>query len=147
MMPPQVDPGEGKHKHSCDLMIYDEESDKHVIITWEDALRATCLYAPDGKTTDATDVRLGSSSVKDEGVNGGGTMLEWYKDAYSVNVYNTQSAATNWSALSAEQKKIRIVLARPFSAPLSPSLLPRRSPAALTRGAHPRRVSSSQSST
>ena len=46
MSPPQVPPvvkdGDKEvQRHTCDMMIYDEESDKHVRVTWADALEAT----------------------------------------------------------------------------------------------------------
>lgn len=40
MMPPQIPPKDGG-LHTADMMIYDEESDKHVRITWREALKAT----------------------------------------------------------------------------------------------------------
>ena len=42
MMPPQIKPTDGG-KHTADLLIYDEESDKHVRISWNDAMYACCV--------------------------------------------------------------------------------------------------------
>ena len=42
MMPPQVKPTDSG-KHTADLLIFDEESDKHVRISWEDAMYACCI--------------------------------------------------------------------------------------------------------
>ena len=47
MQPPQADPATGaatfSTKFTCDIMIYDEESDRHVRISWEEAMLATCV--------------------------------------------------------------------------------------------------------
>ena len=39
LQPPQVPPEVGKEKFTCDILIYDEESDRHVRITWSQALK------------------------------------------------------------------------------------------------------------
>ena len=123
-----------------------------MIITWADALRATCLYGSGGDSkTGATSVLIGSQDISTTKVAGAGTgdgeettLLGWYKDAHKVDVYNQQSgddSSTNkWESLGSAMK-VRIVLARPFSAPLSPHSR------TVLCGAHPRRVPSSQSST
>lgn len=52
MQPPQTDPGKfakesadktEANMNTCDVLIYDEESDRHVRITWRDALNAATL--------------------------------------------------------------------------------------------------------
>ena len=48
MGPPAHDPPVGT-KQFMDMMIYDEEKDRHVMITWEQALAATCLDENNGQ--------------------------------------------------------------------------------------------------
>ena len=49
MGPPAVDPKKVE-RGMFDVVIYDEEADKHVVITWEDALAATCAIDMTDKT-------------------------------------------------------------------------------------------------
>ena len=48
MMPPQTEPmgtagDNSRFKNTCDLLIFCEESDKHVRISWEDAWKNTMI--------------------------------------------------------------------------------------------------------
>ena len=126
MSPPQVAPDDNNRKGSCDIMIYDEESDKHVIITWKDALNAT-MVVPAGEearadiTSDTANVDDGNTGLKLAAEGGGDS---WVKRALQVQYFNeglteTGAAPTAESTvakneLTAEEKDVRIVIARPF---------------------------------
>lgn len=60
MMPPQVKPTDGG-KHTADLLIFDEESDKHVRISWNDAMYACCINqaAVEGEATEEELIAMG----------------------------------------------------------------------------------------
>ena len=123
MMPPQVQPGDGSieaGKHTCDIMIYDEEADRHVRITWLDALRA-CLVGAEG-------VDVGTE------MSGGQNVEAWRKAATAWAIFNgdmsvdketdEESEPSGEELLSGNVYKktmtidgasdVRIVVARPF---------------------------------
>ena len=115
LQPPQVDPGTGKQLFTCDALIYDEESDRHVRVTWGQALAACCIGDLDNvdmshKTNDMGDKKLAT----------------WLQKARNIQAYNEGKAVaenaalklpasvdadTNWEKID---KDIRIVVARPF---------------------------------
>ena len=99
MMPPQVPPTNGT-MHTCDMMIYDEESDKHVRITWRDALEATLAGDAEVAGPDAR-VSTGSGTV---------LLSEWKDAAENVATFNE----TNNGNYDGINKDIRIIVARPF---------------------------------
>ncbi len=111
MAPPQVYPGGPEQcKFSCDLMVYDEESDRHVRIQWADAVEA-CL--------------TGVAAPTEPKVSRGPG-----KEGMGLSTWNDKAAA--WTAFNKGQKKdgsnieerdfgtgdldldVRIVVARPF---------------------------------
>ena len=102
LQPPQVKPDTGKEKFTCDALIYDEESDRHVRVTWAQALAACCIddlgdaemSHPTGKMADANKKKLS----------------QWKEAAALWTEYN-KGGGTNYDALDAD---IRIVVARPF---------------------------------
>ena len=99
MSPPQVAPTNGT-MHTCDMMIYDEESDKHVRITWREALNATLAGDPDVAGPDAR-VSTGSGSM---------LLSDWKSAAEDVATFNE----TNTGNYDGINKDIRIIVARPF---------------------------------
>jgi len=117
MSPPQVYPGDGKGQFTCDMMIFDEESDRHVRIQWKDALKA-CLIASGNA---AYAVAAGTP-----GINGDTDMLG--APDGSNQVKDWKAKADLWAAYSekggtqAEYEgaaangglDVRIVVARPF---------------------------------
>ena len=135
MMPPQIapsgtDPREAG-KHSCDLLIYDEESDKHVRISWSDALAACCIEELAYNVTivgNNDNMKTGNVAAVPAatlpafgtvGYNADNTR-NWYYAAKQIEAYNNgvdfsgtdaPATAVNWSDLNTD---IRIVLARPF---------------------------------
>ena len=121
MSPPQVAPMGGSSKHTCDMMIYDEEKDQHVRIQWRDALEASGVEELVKKKPDGTpDDTSGPDVVCGDGV----TMKlgEWYKHALRIADFNEEKKVNPgqanpdvlWASLSKEELSIRIVVARPF---------------------------------
>ena len=119
MAPPQVEPT--TKAHTCDLLIYDEESDRHVRITWEDALKACCVgkVDADGKLeTAASTLDAGDTSRVDPAAKMShptGKMADtkdltaWYEQA--IKWVDYMNGTGDYDGLD---KDIRIVLARPF---------------------------------
>ena len=98
MAPPQVKPENGQF--TCDLLIYDEESDRHVRITWRDALKATLVDPASGD--------VGGQGVK--AMAGGGDSKAWADQAENWAKYSEGSGG----AWNADALDCRIVVARPF---------------------------------
>ena len=118
MSPPQVEPADGKF--TCDLLIYDEESDRHVRIQWADALGA-CLYDQ------------ASAQGKNLAGSNGMSFAQWHTLATNWSNFNKGGmSAENFvnntkpdAALDAKlDLDLRIVVARPFIE----HLMVRRSP-------------------
>ena len=113
MMPPQTEPmgtagDNSRFKNTCDLLIFCEESDKHVRISWEDAWKNTMIgTSTAGKTLIAPD---------DTDLGGGMTLKEWNTAAEAIDNFN--KGKSTWKTLTeaADGKALdcRIVLARPF---------------------------------
>ena len=177
MQPPQVQP-DGSNKFTADMMIYDEESDRHVRIPWIEALMAsgaialalakgnTVLTGPapgDAKLIDWVNAALqiaAYSSGEKIGVSTTGavtmgaavsssTAAAWAPTAPTPagGVFlppADQQPATLKAAYAALKTNIRIVVARPFSAPRSRSRS--HAPAPRSR-ARPRAPQSSTSCT
>ena len=103
MMPPQVAPT-GSNLHTADMLIYDEESDKHVRITWAEALAATMHSELSVGTGADTPVDMGhGKSMK---------LSEWVTAAEDISKFSSGSdPSVTWDNL---KKDIRIVVARPF---------------------------------
>jgi hypothetical protein len=122
MMPPQVKPtgGAGSNLHTADMLIYDEESDKHVRITWRQALAATLAAV---KTVGDDKPVLGNPGVS-KGHSGTLELSTWITLAEAVAKYSSGKdeagttvtvADTAWQTLSdSGALDIRIVVARPF---------------------------------
>jgi len=75
LQPPQVKPDDNKEKHTCDVLLYDEESDRHVRITWMDALRASGAH----------ELAKADASTS---VEGGETIGEWFLAALKWGAYS-----------------------------------------------------------
>ena len=109
MSPPQVKPENGQY--TCDMLIYDEESDRHVRISWGDALDACCIE--------------GGENLQDEGISAetemryptekmdGSTLEKWYASCkkWRDEVNEKDGPIGDWDSLD---KDVRIVVARPF---------------------------------
>ena len=129
MSPPQVAP-KGSNIHTCDLLVYDEESDRHVRITWEDALEATLVMdeVEGGFYTGDT-----SETPMADGDDNTTTLGDWVTAAKKWAAFNTGKdfggqAAQGWENFTAKEKDCRIIVARPFiehlmvrCSPLAPS--------------------------
>lgn len=112
MMPPQIKPtgnDNSDNKHTCDLLIYDEESDKHVRISWEDAMNACCCQAP--LNGDATKIADGTAIYRGTATTGPANAGEWFNAADAINTFNKGEADFNSIRPHLD---VRIVLARPF---------------------------------
>jgi len=123
LQPPQVDPTDGgkepaKGKFTCDALIYDEESDRHVRVTWAQALEACCI-------DNLTDVEMSHPTTKKD-ANGNlvaNTMPDkmlssWNEKAKQWIAFNEgktpKDAAGNELDYTKLDTDIRIVIARPF---------------------------------
>ena len=134
LQPPQVDPTEGgtanpKAKFTCDTLIYDEESDRHVRITWGQALKACCIGGGNiSGTTKMSHPTTGPNGMDPDGVAvkadpeaAAGKLAAWYAKAVKIQAFNEQRAvkdAAGKDVTVPEYKDIdtdiRIVIARPF---------------------------------
>lgn len=111
MSPPQVNPGNGKCQFTCDLLLYDEESDRHVRITWQDA-RDACCVGPAATPNDAN--LIDGDTVLVNAPAAGNTADYWNTVAGRVTALNA-SAGDGWALLTAATDiDCRIVVARPF---------------------------------
>ena len=134
LQPPQVKPNDAAF--TCDVLLYDEESDRHVRITWLEALRASGAgeLAKNMASTGATEVANGTDAAKNN------KLSDWFAEAAKWAGYSAgwalveidsngkiskgstpkaqsgadldQTVACNdWDTLN---KDIRLVIARPF---------------------------------
>ena len=95
MMPPQVKPtgtGSGLNLHTADMLIYDEESDKHVRITWREALKATLANA----TNAAGERVLGGRTGVSSGHSGTIIMAKVAPDRQRVVTVGTEGGIFLW---------------------------------------------------
>ena len=92
MQPPQVKPDSGKF--TCDVLLYDEESDRHVRITWMDALNASGV----GKIV-ADNVAKAFTGDMELSPGGAGKTLDWFKVAVEWAAYSP-----TWTSLQADGK-------------------------------------------
>ena len=110
LQPPQVDPTDGgtakaKAKFTCDALIYDEESDRHVRVTWAQALAACCI-GDNGGINDGTEM---SHPTKKMGT--AKNLSAWKAKADQWTLFNAGDASVDYDQLDTD---IRIVVARPF---------------------------------
>ena len=101
MAPPQVEP-KGGQEHTCDIMIFDEERDQHIRVTWADAMAAT-LVGSDGFLT-----AHGETKMVDGKNNK--NLAQWASDCQAWKEFNEGSEKT-FSELNPD---VRIIVARPF---------------------------------
>lgn len=104
MGPPPSRPPDGT-KGFMDILIYDEEADRHVRITWEEAINATMLGGTEIHA-DADD----PDWVKDDGF---GKKEDWWNEALKWDKANTSGVDSDLDDAYAA-KPIYIVIARPF---------------------------------
>lgn len=120
LQPPQVDPAAGepgdaasaKAKFTCDALIYDEESDRHVRITWGQALDACCIAELNPATTKVANE---TKKMTDN------TLAQWLENATMIKNYNDGTKVL-FPGSNTKRKvthddidvDIRIVIARPF---------------------------------
>ena len=88
MQPPQVQPPTGGSKFTCDMLLYDEESDRHVRITWLDALKASGvgeLVAKNAATANTAAMALAGPA------NGSNSLFKWFQDALYWAAYSADT--------------------------------------------------------
>jgi hypothetical protein len=105
MAPPQVEPKDSP-LHTCDIMIFDEERDSHVRISWEDAMNAT-LVGDDKFYAGTT-----PGTKMEDGTKDGKKLSDWKTAAGLWNDYNKGTAVEG--GFKGLDPNVRIVVARPF---------------------------------
>ena len=119
MSPPQVFPGEKSMQHSCDILIFDEEADRHVRVTWAEALASCCIEVKNEggevtKTGIAGDTKLSYATDK-MGAADKNSLTDWYEAANEWAKATSDAAEpTTAERFKGLDKDIRIVVARPF---------------------------------
>jgi len=127
MSPPQVAPQQGDSAmYTCDIMIFDEERDAHVRISWNEALKATLCTA--GSVNDKGELKdlspfldaHGSKNLS-KGAQGKTSFAEWAKAAAAWADFNDGKKddkgkpVKDYATLAQDfGVDIRIVVARPF---------------------------------
>ena len=97
--------------NTCDVLIYDEESDRHVRITWRDALNAATLGLNSTQLVfEATDDVLMAGSKGGEVQ----TLAQWADVAEKWARFNEGEDITYSDCVASGGRDVRIVLARPF---------------------------------
>jgi len=107
MSPPQVPP-KGDSMHTCDLLIYDEESDRHVRVTWEEAMEATLVG-------DADFYNDAAGTAMADGNDNSTKFSEWKDMADAWSTFN--KGGGDYATAAGENGKnlaCRIIVARPF---------------------------------
>ena len=100
MGPPAHDPQEDT-KQFMDMMIYDEEKDRHVMIKWEDAVEATCI------DNGGLITGLGSAPFN---MPGGVNSLTWKQKAGEWTGLNQKGFKSG----AKPDTKVYVVVAKPF---------------------------------
>ena len=118
MSPPQVPPKDGG-LYTCDIMIFDEERDAHVRISWNEALKATLVQASEQVQRRARSSRTRQRMlVRHQGRKK--PLTDWAKAAAAWGEFNDGKQRTRtarqWTTPHSQDFgiDIRIVVARPF---------------------------------
>lgn len=118
MQPPQINPGKDRTMFTADMLIYDEESDRHVRIEWEDAMNACCVG-------DGTNGTVAGAAVL-TGKTANNTLADWKAAAEDIARFNKgvikTARADGTTAIgddsakehAALKKDCRIMVVRPF---------------------------------
>ena len=125
MSPPQVQPA--SPQFSCDMMIYDEESDRHVRIQWKDAMQACLIAAGDADYPGQNGGVPTAKKIEGEKDGNGVNTLtagQWKAQAILWANYNESTSSDTAYPPTGASRDIRIVVARPFIE----HLMVRRSP-------------------
>ncbi len=111
LSPPQVPPPEGGMAHCCDIVIFDEESDRHVRVTWEDALAACCIEDGDGLTAGSEGIPKDTPMSQKTKLMTDNTLEQWYSKA---KWWADNTKAGSKADYAGGDPDIRIIVARPF---------------------------------
>jgi len=107
LAPPQVKPkGEDGGLHTCDIMVFDEERDSHVRITWEAALEATLVQ-------DEEFYNGAKDTTMQDGDKNTTKLSDWKTAAEAWSEFN-KGKITSVEEFKELNPNIRIVLAHPF---------------------------------
>jgi len=116
MTPPEIN-ADGEHFNYMDIVIYDEEKDRHVKIGFRKALLATGLFVPNPADADKLERTAATKLVGaagDQGVtivgDGATTLVDWAGAAANLE----ERARTGLKPASPAQKDVSIVISRPF---------------------------------
>lgn len=108
MGPPNVPPEDGKWKNTLDMMIFDEEGDRHVRITWEEAVRAT--LAAKVAPNDALNLAETNAEIDEDIYMDDGTQLKTWATAANAWIGVNNGGSTPAASL----KPVYIAVCRPF---------------------------------
>ena len=81
MQPPQVQPEGTNNKFTADMMVYDEESDRHVRIPWWEALAASGAGELMASGTNGAKTLTGPTTNN--------TLTDWVRDACIIAAYSS----------------------------------------------------------
>jgi hypothetical protein len=96
-----VPPEAGREKFTCDILVYDEESDRHVRITWGQALDACCI---------GNGIAGNTAMSHPTAAMGANDLASWLANAEDIRTFN-EGGAMPYANIDTS---IRIVVARPF---------------------------------
>ncbi len=118
MSPPQVPPQGDSTMYTCDIMIFDEERDAHVRISWNEALKATLCSAKfdeNGKMSEPSPFLTSHNTVKlSNGAAGKKLLTEWAAAAAAWADFNSKKDGDYETTVADHGKDVRIIVARPF---------------------------------
>ena len=107
MGPPPVPPKPGS-RGFMDMLIYDEEADRHVRITWEDAYKACCVDQV------GNDLGHGLGKADFKAWAEAWDAVNQVLDRVGGNAISVEAHATALKDLYASKKEVYVVVARPF---------------------------------
>jgi hypothetical protein len=114
MAPPQVNPGAANQQFSCDMLLFDEESDRHVRIPWADAVKACLVERASQPDYDAGDGGVRDATTMDNAPAGKTTAGDWLDKAVLWAKFNAKDGTTYAECEADGGRDVRIVVARPF---------------------------------
>ena len=120
MSPPQIKP-KGDGEHTCDIMIFDEERDSHVRVSWNEAVEASLCSAKlandgslDGQTASAFLTEHGAKPLTTGSTKTKKTFNDWAEAAAAWSAFNASEKGNYASTVEKYGKDVRIIVARPF---------------------------------
>jgi len=115
MSPPQIPPQGKSGMYTCDIMIFDEERDSHVRVSWNEALKASlCSGGEDNGTPSDFLKEHGANKSLVTGAKTKKTFNEWAKAAAGWATYNAAEDNDYATTAATHGIDVRIIVARPF---------------------------------